>query len=332
MSWYTELLNRGASKAKKSKKQVDERPPTEKEPAVKIDLVNSQHLFYDLIFGDTHQKQDTVIEQIVIDRVSNILIQPDKINFEPLPKALAETLEKIDQQCDLDAIQQSLSQDPILASEVLRLANTAAFRRTLNEVSNLKLAISMVGMKSLRQIVTAASISGITQVNSVYFKLFGEKIWQHSLTTAKFCEQKALAQGLDPFIAFFVGIIHDVGKIAIFSELVNAIQDEAPGAEPGSRDFRKVMTSLSKQLTFNIARSWQLPAAIIEPIKQHIVYKVTPEINPITLILVESTLMSELFLLVENEMITLQQAGAILTKKDISLDNLALIEQALIKV
>lgn len=317
MCWFSDLLYRREAKTSvpiKVEKSI------RKMTKIKVDLVNSEHLFYDLLFGDRAQEssENNEIEKLIIDRVSEVLINPNGVRFESFPKALQETLDKIDADCSVDEIQCSLERDPVLSADVVRLANTAQFNRNIIRITNLKLAINMVGLSSLKQIVTAASVAKMMQVSPLYFKLFGEKIWLHSINTAQISEKMARHRGdVDPYTAFFVGIIHDIGKIAIFGQLVGAIQEGKPDSEPGSLHFRKVMTSLSKQLTFNIVRSWQLPSEIVEPIKQHIVYKTVAPSNPLTSILIEAKLISELSLLYKEMMLDDDQVKAIFEKNGI---------------
>lgn len=330
MSWFTELLQRGVKEvdAPPAPKQVIAKEPIKK---IKVDLVNSEHLFYDLLFGDTAQadSKNESVERAIIDRVSEVLINPKNINFQSFPKALKDTLDKIDQDADIKDIQQSLEQDPILASDVVRLANTGAFSASsTTQVTSLQVAISRVGLSSLKQVVTAAVVERMmTKVSPVYFKMFGEKIWQHSLLTARICEIKAKSIGYDPYSAFFIGIIHDVGKIAIFSELVDAVQKRVDDSEPGSLYFRKVMTSLSKQLTYNIVRSWALPKSIIEPIKQHVAYGKVPSEHQFVDVLVESKLISELNLLFKEKMISIEEAALVLEKGGYDTESISFIEQ-----
>lgn len=328
MSWFTELLHRGV-------KEKEVAPPpqqlVEEVKKVKVDLVNSEHLFYDLLFGETAESsnRNEVVEKAIIDRVSEVLINPKNIKFQSFPKALKDTLDKIDQDADIKEIQQSLEQDPILASDVVRMANTGAFSNTSNQVTSLQVAISRVGLTNLKQLVTAAVMERmITKVSPLYFKLFGEKIWQHSLLTARICEQKAKLIGYDPYSAFFIGVIHDVGKIAIFSELVDAVQNAGDGSEPGSLYFRKVMTSLSKQLTYNIVRSWQLPQPIIDPIKQHVVFGKVGTEDKFVAVLVESKLTSELNLLYKEDMISLDEAALIFEKRGYDESNIEFLRQS----
>lgn len=329
MSWFTELLDKGQQKHEQVQHDTTVKKELIKE-TIKVDLVNSQHLFYDLLFGDCADisSKNEIIEQVIIGRVSDVLINPKKIKFQSFPKALKDTLNKIDQDANAKDIQKSIEQDPIIASDVVRLANTGAFSHPNNQVTNLHSAIARIGLSSLKQVITTAVMERMmAKVSPVYFKLFGEKIWQHSLLTARICESKAKEIGYDPYSAFFIGIIHDVGKIAIFSELVEAIQQQSENNEPGSLYFRKVMTSLSKQLTYNIVRSWELPEAIVEPIKLHVVYGKIPSTNKLVDLLVESKLISELCLLYNEEMLTLDEAKLIIENKGYDRSNGDFIER-----
>lgn len=339
MSWFKDLMNKGVKEPvpiiKKEISPTNSRTTaaqknTVSHSKVTVDLINSEHLFYDLLFGkeaDTLEIENSLELQIV-ESVGDWLINSSKMKLEPFPKALKEALQKIDSGASLEQVEQSLQQDPIMASQVVKLANSAAFKRATKEVNSLKMAMSFVGMDSLKQIVTAASIGGVMKVSPIYFKLFGEKVWQHSLTTAKFCEAAAKEQGLDPYAAFFVGLIHDIGKIAVFKALVDAIQQAMPGVQPGSVHFRKMMSSMSKQLTVNIVRDWDLPAVIIEPLQQHMTYKAMSEPPALTKILVESKLLSEISLLLEAKLITLLDAELILIKHNIEPSKIELLTDA----
>jgi len=335
MSWFTDLMNKGAP----TPKSIKQDKPRTKQPTqqnnkkvptkVDVDLINSEHLFYDLLFGKEAESLEieNSLEQKIVESVGDLLINPNNMTLEPFPKALKEALQKIDSGAPVGQVETSLQQDPVMASQVVKLANSAAFRRTDKEVNSLKMAINFVGLDSLKQVVTAASLGGVMKVSPIYFKLFGEKVWQHSIMTAKFCEAAAKEQGLDPYAAFFVGLIHDIGKIAVFKALVDAISQAMPGVQPGSVHFRKMMSSMSKQLTVNIVREWGLPEAIIYPLQQHMTYKAMSEPCALTTILVESKLLSEVSLLLEATLISELEAELILMKNEIDPNKLTLFSE-----
>jgi len=332
MSWFKDLMNRGKPASdpvmQEQNQPLKAAPPRQKEPPskIKVDIINSEHLFYDLLFGKEAESLEieNCLETKIVELVGDLLINPDSMTLEPFPKALKDALQKIDSGAPVDQVELSLQQDPIMATQVVKLANSAAFRRTDKEVNSLKMAINFVGLDSLKQVVTAASLGGLMKVSPIYFKLFGEKVWQHSVTTAKYCEEAAKEQGLDPYAAFFVGLIHDIGKIAVFKALVEAMQQSMPGVQPGSVHFRKMMSSMSKQLTVNIVKQWNLPDAIVLPLQQHMTYKAMAEPCALTKILVQSKLLSEVSLLLEAKLINQLDAELILIKNNIKPDQLKL--------
>ena len=336
MSWFKDLMNRGKSASDTAKleqsKPFQAAPQSQKERSskVSVDLINSEHLFYDLLFGKEAESLEIEnnLETKIVEAVGDLLINPDSMTLEPFPKALKDALQKIDSGAPIDQVELSLQQDPIMATQVVKLANSAAFRRTDQEVNSLKMAINFIGLDSLKQVVTAASLGGLMKVSPIYFKLFGEKVWQHSITTAKYCEEAAKDQGLDPYAAFFVGLIHDIGKIAVFKALVEAMQQSMPGIQPGSIHFRKMMSSMSKQLTVNIVKQWNLPQAIVLPLQQHMAYKAMAEPCALTKILVQSKLLSEVSLLLEAKLINELDSELILIKNNIKPELLILTNQA----
>jgi hypothetical protein len=85
---------------------------------------------------------------------------------------------------------------------------------------------------------------------------------------------------------------------------------------------------MSKQLTVNIVRDWDLPAVIIEPLQQYMTYKAMSEPSALTKILVESKLLSEISLLLEAKLITLLDAELILMKHNIEPSKIELLTDA----
>ena len=292
------------------------------------DLINSEHLFYDLLFGDDADslEAENSLEQEVIQRIGEQLLEPQTMTFESFAIPLAGAMTKIGNDAPLDQIELSLEQDLVLAANIVKLANTAAYNGSECEVTNLKMAIDFIGLTALKQIVTVASAVSVMKVCPIYYKVFGEKIWRHSVITAKLCKWAAIEQGADPYAAYFVGLIHDLGKVAIFKVLVDAMQSASPSLKPGSIHFRKMITSMSKQLTLSIVRYWKLPSAVIEPLAEHVNYKKLPTPLPLTKILVDSSLMSELALLLEAEKISELDVTMILMSHDINVEKLAQIK------
>lgn len=84
--------------------------------------------------------------------------------------------------------------------------------------------------------------------------MFGEQLWEHSVTTAVWAKQLAREAGSDPDLAYFLGLIHDVGKIALFKIIIGEMNSCDPEFKPSSKLFRQMMTKHSVRLSALIAQ------------------------------------------------------------------------------
>lgn len=111
-----------------------------------------------------------------------------------------------------------ISQDPPIAAKVLHLANSA-FYGARNPISSIQLAISVLGMRILRNIVVQATVletlkggAGIGLFNPAW-------LWDHSFKVATAMREiSKVATGdyhLRPDEAYTCGLLHDVGKILL---------------------------------------------------------------------------------------------------------------------
>ena len=60
-----------------------------------------------------------------------------------------------------------IEQDPALSAKILKLANSAAFRRG-DEVTSLEVAGMRLGMKTLRQAALSKVVEGMTTLSEVF--------------------------------------------------------------------------------------------------------------------------------------------------------------------
>ena len=105
--------------------------------------------------------------------------------------------------------------DPSLTANLLRLANSAYFglRR---EVTSVKLAVTLLGLKRLFELVTSASFARILPKRIPGYDLEATVFWRHNVSVAIIAEQLALTMQIPaPNLLFTAGLLHDVGKLAV---------------------------------------------------------------------------------------------------------------------
>lgn len=125
---------------------------------------------------------------------------------------------------DADGICNILEEDPILVSEVLRMANSSFFSG-LSEVRSLRDAAVRLGVKQVASIVVSVSQKRMYSASKGPFRARLLQLWKHvsavSLGSRWLANNSGYRNLADE--AFVAGLLHDVGKLSllrIIEELV----------------------------------------------------------------------------------------------------------------
>ncbi|HEU4851647.1 MAG TPA: HDOD domain-containing protein [Telluria sp.] len=124
-----------------------------------------------------------------------------------------------------DAIKLVLS-EPQLAAKTVALANSAAFNRGGDAVTNARAAVMRIGYSSLQTLVASLVVRQFgARIEDPALRAKAEQLWEHTANVA------ALAQVLarrvtfvNPDTAMFAAIVHEVGGFYLLSRA-----DEFPG-------------------------------------------------------------------------------------------------------
>lgn len=144
------------------------------------------------------------------------------MNLPTLPHILLKLIEACNKhESTIENISQIVIKDPSLSARVMSIANCACEPR--NRMTNIEEAMSFLGKDGVKTIaISAAAYSAFDQAreSSVFWlKLF----WQHSLmcaTLARLIAKKTSYTAPDE--AFLSGILHDIGKLILWPDLVLA--------------------------------------------------------------------------------------------------------------
>jgi putative nucleotidyltransferase with HDIG domain len=203
---------------------------------------------------------------------------PDKImekvsSFPSMPKAgikLRALLAEKD--VSVDDIEGILRNDPGLATNVLRLANSAFFGlRT--KVSTLKHAVTLLGIKRFSQIAVSACMSK-TMDNAVEgYGLSPGELWLHSIavsTTAEaLAKHKKLAETNDVFTP---ALLHDMGKIVLgefLQEESQKMKSLVQGGVPLDIAENMVLGTDHAEVGALILHRWSFPSDLVEAVRWH---------------------------------------------------------------
>lgn len=192
-------------------------------------------------------------------------------DLPPLPSVVLELVESLGHE-ELSAGQYAakISRDQALAAKTLRLANSSFYGRG-RRVHSVAEAISVLGLRTVRGVVTAAGLAGSFRRHPGFDH---NAFWRQSIGTA-LCAQ-ALAVELrrdDADLAFTVGLLHDIGRLALASAFAPAYAEVERWRRdhdgPGLEAERAVLGIDHAEVGGLIARQWNFAPAIVDAIREH---------------------------------------------------------------
>lgn len=198
-----------------------------------------------------------------------------------LPSVVLELIESLGHEA-LSATQLAtkISQDQALAAKTLRLANSSFYGRG-RRVGSVAEAIGVLGLRTVRSVVTAAGLAGSFRRPPGFDH---DAFWRHSIGSA-LCAQ-ALASELgrdDADLAFTVGLLHDIGRLALASAFAPAFAEVQQWQRdkdcPAAEAERAVLGFDHTEVGGLIARHWNFTPAIVDAIREHHAPQATAELT-----------------------------------------------------
>lgn len=169
-------------------------------------------------------------------------------------------------QCNVTDLTGLVGRDAVLAAQILRLANSAAFGRA-QQISSIKHAIAMVGVGTMRKFMLASSLSNLF---ARFRKPPGFSLARfnlHAVAVATLVELMAEDLPLDErHSAFVAGLLHDIGKMVIAvslpREFENLLGVAAVSGLPLWECEREVLGTDHAEISGLAAQRWGLAAPI----------------------------------------------------------------------
>ncbi len=152
-----------------------------------------------------------------------------------------------------------IAQDPVLVADLLRIANSPYYR-TAAGIRSLEHAVTVLGRNGLGQLIAAAALKPILNVQSGRFaRTAAPRTWNHSQLCAAACDFLGRAQGLDEFEPYLAGLLHDIGLVMAFRIMDRHVEGSS---KPLSASFYEVFGDLARQLSYQVLNTWELPTPV----------------------------------------------------------------------
>ncbi|MEO8539320.1 MAG: HDOD domain-containing protein [bacterium] len=166
-----------------------------------------------------------------------------------------------------------VSSDPGLSGRLLRVVNSAAYRRS-REITSVQEALVTLGFVQARNMAISGAIAGAYSPDALNALFRIEVFWRHSIAVAfKAAEFAGKSRRLDVPSAFTAGILHNMGRLAMFYADATALDQAIAQAMSRSVSLEEVEVELlgadHAEVGGLLAKRWNLPTEIQEAVARH---------------------------------------------------------------
>jgi len=151
-------------------------------------------------------------------------IESGKLDIPALPPTSAAALELSNRpSVEVRALVQTIERDPLIASEMLRIANSALYA-TQHEASSVQEAVMRIGLKSVRNVIFGAAMrSSLGKTKRL--DEYAEEVWRQAQAVAVVARALGEPAAFEREHAYLLGLLHDVGKVALLGMLRREMKD-----------------------------------------------------------------------------------------------------------
>ena len=188
-----------------------------------------------------------------------------------IPKLLHELMQDFSSDNSrIEDIAKKIAMDQVISAKVLKVANSAAYRRG-PEITSIEQAVIRLGFNSLRSLVVASGLMTSFRTPSNFDK---NKFWVDNFQVATIA--KALAadcRAIEPETAFTCALLHNIGELLIQSTLPEEASLINMSISRGTSriDAQREMLGYDySQVGAELAKRWSLSDTFVRAIAQQL--------------------------------------------------------------
>lgn len=216
-----------------------------------------------------HDTRGILDEESIAGRLLNSV--RERIDDLPI---LPEMSHRIIQLCaDDDSSIQDLarlvSEDPVVASRVIQVANSAYYRG-LSEITDITSACARLGMRTVANTAQSIAMNNVFRADEARFSETMQVLWRHSVAVAHLSSEIAVLLSIPHSeMVYLMGLLHDIGKIALTQAVADAGNEATRAVRENDELFYELLGRFHGLVGLHVGLRWGLPADFIVGIYYH---------------------------------------------------------------
>lgn len=161
---------------------------------------------------------------------------------------------------NINEVSRLVSAEPVLSAKAIRLANSIAYNRSGNEISDVRTAVNRVGTEPIRMLTMSLIVRQMVDARAdERLRVLTHDLWRHTIhvSALSFVIARRLSR-LNADAAMFAGLVHEIGQfylLARASAFPALLQREA--------ELGGLMYSFSHSVGRAVLESLKVPEQIV---------------------------------------------------------------------
>jgi HD-like signal output (HDOD) protein len=197
-------------------------------------------------------------------------------DLPPLPAVVSRLLDLTSKDDTTSTeVEEIISSDQAISAKLLRVVNSSYFGLP-RQVSSISQAVVILGFQQVRNLVLSVSALGIFTARTPRAREIQRECWEHAFGAASGAQTIARLKRLEPRdqeTVFLGGLLHDVGKLFLFSTFTSNYQMVLADAEKRGKNVveleKPMFGSDHAEIGQRLAVAWNFPEQLIMLIGRH---------------------------------------------------------------
>jgi len=161
-----------------------------------------------------------------------------------------------------------IAHDPVLAADVLRLANSSLYRISATPIETIQRALVVLGVDALRGLLATAMLQPVFRATRTNFPRFPRLLWERTGRAARAAELYAAAtRPTDRFEAQLLALLSALGPLMVYGVTLDEYEQRR-GLRPNAAVCMTLITSLGAGMSQRIARHWESSPRLVAALER----------------------------------------------------------------
>jgi HD-like signal output (HDOD) protein len=205
------------------------------------------------------------LKELLLERIAS-----GRLILPAMPVIAAKVMDILEVGAHQAKVAALLEQDPVLALEVLRLANSASFGARAR-VESITHAITLLGATRLRSLLLTAAARRVFVSRNRAIRDLTSMLWCHSVGVAVVSRQIAVHSAIqDKEQTYLAGLMHDIGKPIVAVHMLDLERSLARGVQDRwiePNDWLSIVQEVHHPVSVAVAKAWNMAPEIAKAIQ-----------------------------------------------------------------